>query len=188
MNDVAIQGERAYQRLVDEIIATLQTGQARAIASAAEQRFLTYHAIGHAIITRQRDQGWGAQVIKRLAADLRVRFPDRKGLGERNLQYMCTLAKEWPDPISAAAAAQLPWGHVMVLLDQLDDSDVRAWYATRAVADGWSRGVLEDRLKGQLHVRVGAAPSNFPHRLPPTDSDLAQQAPPATRSCWTSSA
>lgn len=176
MNEVAIQGERAYEGLVEEIITTLQEGQARAIASVAGQRFMTYHAVGRAIITRQQEQGWGAQVIKRLAADLRLRFPDRTGLGERNLQYMCTLAREWPDPNCAAAAAQLPWGHVMVLLDRVDDPDVRVWYAARAVADGWSRGVLEDRIKGRLHTRVGAAPSNFPERLAPADSDLAQQA------------
>lgn len=89
---------------------------------------------------------------------------------------MCTLANAWPDPNCAAAAAQLPRGHIMVLLDRRDDPDVRAWYATRAVEDGWSRGRLEDRIKGRLHTRVGAAPSNFPHRLPPTDSDLSQQA------------
>mgnify|MGYP001198088403 FL=1 len=176
MNEGAIQGERAYEGLVQEIITTLQEGRARAIASVAEQRFMTYHAVGRAIITRQQEQGWGAQVIKRLAADLRLRFPDRTGLGARNLQYMCTLAREWPDPNCAAAAAQLPWGHVMVLLDRLDDPDVRVWYAARAVADGWSRGVLEDRIKGRLHARVGAAPSNFPNRLAPADSDLAQQA------------
>lgn len=175
MNEVAIQGERVYEGLVEEIITTLQEGRARAIASVAEQRFMTYHAVGRAIITRQQEQGWGAQVIKRLAADLRLQFPDRTGLGERNLQYMCTLAKAWPEPNRATAVARLPWGHVTVLLNRLDDAELREWYAARAVADGWSRGVLEDRIKGRLHARIGAAPSNFPNRLAPADSDLAQQ-------------
>lgn len=71
---------------------------------------------------------------------------------------MHTLAREWPDPDRAAAAAQLPWGHLMVLLDRLDDPDVRVWYAARAVADGWGRGALEDRIKGRPHARVGACP------------------------------
>ena len=72
MNEVGIQGERAYEGLVEEIITTLQEGRAQAIASVAEQRFLTYHAVGRAIIARQQEQGWGARVIKRLAADLRL--------------------------------------------------------------------------------------------------------------------
>ena len=33
MNEVAIQGERVYEGLVEEIITTLQEGRARAIAS-----------------------------------------------------------------------------------------------------------------------------------------------------------
>ena len=71
------------------------------------------------------------------------------------------------DPNCAAAAAQLPWGHVMVLLYRLDDPDVRVWYAARAEAAGWRCGVLEGRIKGRLHARVGAAPSNLPNRLAP---------------------
>lgn len=36
---------------------------------------------------------------------------------------MHTVAREWPDGNRAAAAAQLPWRHVMVLLDRLDDPE-----------------------------------------------------------------
>ena len=53
---------------------------------------------------------------------------------------MPTLPRMWPYTNCAAAVAQLPWGHLMVLLDRLDDPDVRVWNAARAVADGWSRG------------------------------------------------
>jgi len=35
--------------------------------------------------------------------------------------------------------------------------------------------VLIDRIKGQLHLRVAAAPSNFPVQLAGEDSDLARQ-------------
>jgi len=42
------------------------------------------------------------------------------------------------------------------------------------VADRWSRNVLEHQITSRLHARIGAAPSNFAHTLPPPDSDLAQ--------------
>lgn len=35
--------------------------------------------------------------------------------------------------------------------------------------------MLLNQIKNRLHQREGAAPSNFPARLPPADSDLAQQ-------------
>jgi hypothetical protein len=61
VNEVAIHGERVYEGLVEEIITTLPEGRARAIASVAEQRFMTDHAVGRSIITRQQEQGWGAK-------------------------------------------------------------------------------------------------------------------------------
>jgi len=69
-------------------------------------------------------------------------------------------------------AAQPPWGHLLVLLDSAADRD---WYAAQAAGHGWSRAVLDHQIAGQLHTRVGAAPSNFTASLPPADSELAQQ-------------
>jgi predicted nuclease of restriction endonuclease-like (RecB) superfamily len=165
----------AYGALLDEICRHLALGRARARASINEQRQRTYHAIGSAIVARQHEQGWGAQVIDRLAGDLRVLFPGQRGLSPRSLRYMHSLAVAWPDADFATAVAQLPWGHVVDLLDRLPTRELRDWYASQALTGGWSRGLLQDRIKGQLHRRVGAAPSNFGDTLPPDDSALAQQ-------------
>lgn len=73
------------------------------------------------------------------------------------------------------AGAQLPWRHVTVLLDRLDEPALRGWYAREAVEHGWSRNVLEHQITSGLHARAGAAPSNFPAHLPAPDSELAQQ-------------
>ena len=74
------------------------------------------------------------------------------------LQYMATAAAAWPGPIAQQAAAQLPWGHVMVLLDRLTDQAERDWYAAKAAENGWSRSVLELQIAGRLRDRLGAAP------------------------------
>ena len=71
------------------------------------------------------------------------------------------------------AGAQLPWRHITVLLDRLDDAGVREWYAVQAVEHGWSRNVLEHQIMSGLHGRIGAAPSNA--HLTPAQSELAQQ-------------
>ena len=74
-----------------------------------------YWNIGHEILTRQEEQGWGSGVVKRLAEDLRTEFPDMTGLSQRNLQYMRSFAKSLAVGAIAQLAAQLPWGHIMVL-------------------------------------------------------------------------
>ncbi|AMM22747.1 hypothetical protein AX769_20865 (plasmid) [Frondihabitans sp. PAMC 28766] len=135
-----------------------------------------YWRIGDRIGERQALEGWGTQVIARLAADLRAAFPDMKGFSPRNLTYMRSFAKAWPDPaIAQQAVAELPWGHITVLLDRLSDQALRSWYADQAAAHGWSRNVLEHHIRTNAHTRFGAAPSNFDRVLDRSDSDLARQ-------------
>jgi len=50
------------------------------------------------ILQRQADEGWGAKVIDRLSADLRLAFPDQNRFSARNLKYMRAFAAAWPDP------------------------------------------------------------------------------------------
>lgn len=70
---------------------------------------------------------------------------------------------------------QLPWGHIRVLLDKVESTTEREWYANEAVKHGWSRRVLLNQVMNRLRERTGAALSNFSESLPPADSELAQQ-------------
>lgn len=167
--------DRVYDGLLADVVGALSLGRDRAATAVGAERLRTYHAIGTAIVQRESSQGWGARVIPRLAADLRIRFPHQRGLSVRNLTYMRDFAAEWPQLNFATAVARLPWGHLTDLLDRLPDAQTRDWYAERAVREGWSRRRLQDRIKGQLHARVGAAPSNFDTALEPQDAAVAQQ-------------
>jgi predicted nuclease of restriction endonuclease-like (RecB) superfamily len=55
------------------------------------------------------------------------------------------------------------------------DKYERDWYAAAAAEHGWSRNVLLNQITSRLRRRTAAAPSNFEHRLPAADSELAQQ-------------
>ena len=58
----------------------------KAALAVNSELILLYWQIGHDILRRQRDEGWGAKVIDRLAADLRHAFPEMTGLSARNLK------------------------------------------------------------------------------------------------------
>lgn len=133
--------------------------------------------IGQVLAERTDRARWGDKVIRRLSADLRAEFPDSRGFSPRNLIYMRSFARAWPsfDSIAQQAVAQLPWGHIAVLLDKLDDPELRDWYAEQAVGNGWTRGSLEHHIKTTAHRRFGAAPTNFDRLLDPASSELAQQ-------------
>jgi predicted nuclease of restriction endonuclease-like (RecB) superfamily len=130
--------------------------------------------------SREQREGWGAKIIDRLAADLRREFPDMTGLSLRNLKYMRAFAQAWPAKSRTSfvqqAVAQLPWGHNIALLTKLKDREIRLWYATQAIENGWSRNVLQAQIASDLRRRQGNALTSFDHALPESDSELVRDA------------
>ena len=154
----------------------IQGARQRAVLAANEEQIRLYHDIGRDILDRQRRQGWGARVIDRLAADLRAAFPDMKGLSASNLKYMRYFAQECPNLlIGQQSADQLPWFHIVTLITHLSDNNIRDWYAREALQRSWPRGTLALQIKNQLHLRQGAAVTNFEERLAPPEAGLASQ-------------
>jgi len=137
---------------------------------------MLYWDIGHLILERQEAEGWGAKVIDRLSTDLREAYPDMSGLSPRNLLFMRSFAAAYPEPqIVKQLVSQLPWGHVIRLLQRVKEADIRHWYVKASIEHGWSRNILEFQIDGRAHEREGKAITNFPTVLPPADSDLAAQ-------------
>ena len=118
-----------YADWLAELKARIHAAQQRATLAVNRELVLLYWQIGRDILARQAEQGWGAKVIERLAHDLRTAFPDMKGFSPRNLKYMRAFAEAWPEAeFVQQAAAQLPWGHNVVLLDRLPGAETRRWY------------------------------------------------------------
>ena len=99
-----------------------------------------------------------------------------KGFSRANLMYMRAFAEAWPDSeIVQQAVGQLPWGHNLVLLTRLKDSQQRLAYAQSAITHGWSRNVLNIQIETRLLERTGKAVTNFDASLPQPQSDLARE-------------
>lgn len=164
-----------YDEFLQAIKERVRVARLRAVAAANQELLRGYWEIGAEIRRRQQQEGWGAKVIDRLAADLRAAFPGVKGFSRTSLHYMREFAAEWPDgPFVQASLGQISWYHHLALLDKLDDPELRVWYGAKAAENGWSRDVLVYQIEGRLHERQGRALTNFDRTLPPPDSDLAQ--------------
>ncbi len=173
--DLAIPDD--YGSLLYSLKERVRSAQTQARRTVNSQLISLYWSIGHEILIRQDQEGWGSGVIGRLATDLRTEFPDMTGLSRSNLQYMRSFADAWPvfDVNVPQAVGHLPWGHIRTILDKKLDLEARDWYAAAAVEHGWSRNVLMNMIMNKTLERSGAAPSNFAHRLVSPDSELAQQ-------------
>lgn len=165
-----------YARWLSRLKSEIQAARTHAVLTVNQEMVRLYHRIGKEILERQGRQGWGAKVIERLSSDLREAFPEIKGFSSRNLKYMRGFAEVCPDlQFGQQAAAQLPWFHIVTLLTKVPDASERAWYAVRAVEQAWSRATLEAHIKSRLHLRQGAALTNFERHLPEPQAQLAAE-------------
>jgi hypothetical protein len=91
-----------------------------------------YWRIGKEIERRQAGEGpeLGRQapgVVRRLSADLRAAFPGATGFSPTNLAGMRSFAVAWPEEGGLAHGVQdLPWGHIVELVQKLDNRSTRA--------------------------------------------------------------
>lgn len=208
-----------YVRMLGDIKTRIRAAQIRATFAANRELILLYWDIGRMIVARQKQEGWGAAVIPRLARDIRNELPEVKGFSERNIKRMLAFAREYPTlspivphaaaqlaasakgpqvaaqtgemeispppvakfpapdplPILQQLAAQIPWFHHVLLMEKVKELSARLWYVQQTIAQGWSRNVLALMIQSRAHERQGKAVSNFAERLPPAQSDLAQQ-------------
>lgn len=165
-----------YAAVFGEIKHRIGQERLRTVLAANAAMVCLYWDIGRMILERQKKSGWGARVIDRLSEDLCRAYPDMRGLTPRSLLLMRAFAAVYPDSkIVKQLVSQLPWGHVVRLIQRVKNADERHWYAKAAIAHGWSRSILEVQIDGRAHARQAKAVTNFRATLPPSDSDMAAQ-------------
>lgn len=191
-----------YGLLLTDIKGRIQAAQTRAAVAVNAELIKLYWDIGQMLDARQAEEGWGAAVIPRLAADIVNELPEVKGFSERNLKRMLAFYREYasapglvPQPVAlqrapgkvpqavAQSASEfpadllcaLPWGHHLLLIEKVKDHTARVWYMARSIAEGWSRSTLGLMISGKAHAREGRAANNFDMCLPPPQSDMARQ-------------
>lgn len=190
-----------YAQLLKDIKARIQQSRTRAIFSLNAEMIRLYWDIGRMIDERQREEGWGAAVIPRLARELHNELPEEKGYSERNIKRMLAFYRAYrdpaaivPQPVAQLASAPegpraaarrtppadsllwlIPWGHHSVLMEKVGELPERRWYMEQTLAGGWSRDVLAMAIGSDEYRRRGGAVTNFDQMLPSPQSDLARQ-------------
>ena len=178
-----------YDAFLVELKDRIGTAQIRAAVAVNRELVTLYWQIGRGIVERQKAHRWGNAVLDRLGEDLQRAFPGLAGFSRTNLyrmrafylayrsarefvpQAVGQIAEQGPPP----AVAEIPWGHNVVLIEQVKDPSERLWYARKVVENGWSRSVLAHWVEGGLYGRQGKAQTNFERTLPASQSDLARE-------------
>lgn len=165
-----------YITVLNAIKKQVRVSRQKAVLSANAQLLILYWNIGKLVSEQAGKAGWGAKVIEKLAADLRSEFPDMRGLSYRNIHYMRLFAEVYRDAAFVQqAAAQIPWGHHILLMDKIKDPETAIFYMTKTLENGWSRDILAYQIKSKFHKRAGSTINNFNKTIPESDSDLFRQ-------------
>ena len=155
-----------YAKVVSEVISGVRNAQQRALLSVNRELVLLYWNVGNIILERAE---WGNKFIENLSADIRKEFPELTGFSPRNLKNMRRFAEAYPSKqIVQQLVAQIPWGHILHLMERVSDTNVQMWYMQKCIENGWSRSVLDHQIATDLYKRQGNAleVSNFERVLP----------------------
>jgi predicted nuclease of restriction endonuclease-like (RecB) superfamily len=187
---------RDYRSFIESIKSKIRIAQIKASLSVNAELIRLYWDIGRLVVERQKKDGWGTAVIKRISSDIQKGFPGIEGFSSSNISRMRTFYLAWKgirvnsaQPVpklknkdSAQAVPKMmdflcciPWGHHVVLLFKLKKPVERLWYAQKTLENGWSRIMLTHQIEGGAYFRYGKAITNFKATLPSSDSDFAKQ-------------
>ena len=123
-----IANPNSYAKLFEQLKFDITQTQLRAALSVTKELILLYWRTGKVLYEKVNNEVWESKTMERLARDLKNEFPDVNGFSLRNLKYMRQFAESYPEANWAAAAAQIPWGHNMLLLDKVENPSERLWY------------------------------------------------------------
>jgi predicted nuclease of restriction endonuclease-like (RecB) superfamily len=176
--DSLIQHDKSYISLFNQLKEKIRTTQFQAALAINREVISLYWYIGNQILIKQQQAPWGGKLIEILSQDLQSAFPETRGFSVRNVERMRQFAQAYPSlELSAQAVPQLPWGHIVLLLQKIKDLEEREWYARQTLEEGWSRPTLEQFIKKNLYKQQAISTnktSNFLVRLPSPQSSLAQ--------------
>lgn len=151
MPDALINLPLGYDVFIKSIKERIVTNRIKNVLAANSAIILLYWEIGNSILTRQKNEGWGAKVIDRMAYDLKQEFPDMSGFSPRNLKYMRKFAEAYPNlELVQRTVALIPWRSNITLLDKIKEKELRLWYAQKTIELGLGKDMLVFQIDSKL--------------------------------------
>ncbi len=166
-----------YKSFIQDIKKRVKTAQIKATVSVNQELLRLYWDLAERIVEKQKATAWGDGFLLQMSRDLQAEFPDIKGFSVRNLKYMRQWFQFWSTDatIGQQVVAQIPWGHNLVIISKIKDTEEATFYIQKTMQNGWSRVVLTHQIESKLYQRQGKAISNFQMTLPAPQSDLAHE-------------
>ena len=143
--------DKSFQEITSSIKNAITNTQLEIMTDANKKLVNLYFNIGK---TLEENSSWGNKFIDNVAMELKMSFPNLKGFSVRNLKYMKSFYNEYKDDEEfVQLVAQLPWKHNITLMQKVKDKEIRKWYMSRCLEEGWSDNVLVYQIDTDLYNR-----------------------------------
>ena len=157
-----IEFSNEYKDFILDLKKNIISSKNKAIIKVNSELIKLYFKIGKKIVLKQKESNWGDDLIGQIEKDLKLEFPDMKGFSKRNLIYMKNSYLFFRDDEKVQQlVAQIPWGHIILLLTKIKDKNEALFYINETISNNWSRVILEHQIELNLYGRNGKLTSNF---------------------------
>lgn len=163
-----------FKNVIENIKSDIKNTRFKIIENANKELLYLYFRLGKII---DENSKYGNNFIKELSIELKLEFPNIKGLSPRNLSRTRVFYKEYKDiSILPVALAKLPWTHNYTLIEKEKNREKRIWYAEKCLENGWSQTVLIHQIESNLYQRQkeNIKLSNFEDKIPLIQSEMAK--------------
>lgn len=171
-----IVSDENYFEVLNDIKKTLSVTRNKIVLNANRDLILMYYNIGNKLLKNNK---WGSSFIDTLSKDLKIEFPNIKGMSARNLRYMQKFASEFDnDEFLQHDVAKLPWSSITTIMDQVKSKKERKWYISEAIKNSWSRPIIIHQIASKLYERQALLEdktTNFDKTLPSPNNEQAKE-------------
>lgn len=160
-----------YAGLLADIKQRIRAAQVRTAMAGNASMLMLYWEIGGMLAQRQKQEGWGAAFLPKLATDLHNDLPEVHGFSERNMRRMIQFHKEYPDlfsiwPLPVAKSGLVPEAAPIGprVVAQLTTEPDNAQIGQRTVAQlPWAHNIILIQKVKELSTRLWYARQAFEH-------------------------
>ncbi len=157
----------AYQELVADATARVQSGQLAAFRAVNKELIGLYWDLGKMIVERQQLHGWGKSVVEMLVKDLQMAFPRMLGLSASNMWRARAFYLAYCDAqFLAPLAREIGWTHNYHIFEKCKDQHERHFYLLMTKRFGWTKNVLIHQIENQTFEKTVISQHNFEATLP----------------------
>ena len=145
-------GSSDYAEILRHAVAVIEHARTEIARHVNGYVSTAYWEIGQMLHERKIESGYGDNIVKKLSADLKERYP-KMGVSPRQLWNMKKFYERYAEHGEKLlrSVALLPWSHNLLLLNKGLDDNATLYYAQETVAKGWNRDLLLNAIKLNMY-------------------------------------